>query len=113
MRMTLAILTLLSLAALPALAQTPDAPAAVTVAAAESPAPSPSNTEEPTPEADACPSAQELLGTPVAPIEVALPPCSSYQGGSCSTPTTKLRCQWAPYEPGLCVCGSDHIWHCG
>jgi hypothetical protein len=111
--MTLVVLALLSLAALPLLAQAPDHQAAVTVTATESLPSSPSNTEEPAPEADACPSTQELLGTPLAPIEVSLPSCSAYNGTYCSTPTTKVRCLWAPYEPGLCVCQYSHVWLCG
>lgn len=50
---------------------------------------------------------------PWGPITTSLTSCQSRQGGSCSTPGTKVRCQWAPFEPGLCVCSSSHIWVCG
>jgi hypothetical protein len=39
--------------------------------------------------------------------------CGSKNGTYCSTPFTKIRCMWAPYEPGICVCQSNNTWLCG
>ena len=39
--------------------------------------------------------------------------CWAYDGQACSTPGGRFRCMWQPYEPGMCGCGSDYIWHCG
>ncbi len=42
-----------------------------------------------------------------------LPSCGNYDGNACSTPGTSFRCQWQPYEPGRCFCGSNKVWTCG
>lgn len=43
----------------------------------------------------------------------ALPNCGFYDGQACSTPGHTLRCQWAPFEPGLCFCTTALVWTCG
>lgn len=56
-------------------------------------------------------SDSESLDSQVTPMT--LPSCWNYEGNSCSTPGTSVKCQWQQFEPGRCACGSDHIWHCG
>ena len=49
------------------------------------------------------------------PVQLAagLPSCWNYEGNYCSTVGTTVRCQWQPYEPGRCGCGSNNVWICG
>ncbi len=49
----------------------------------------------------------------LAPEAVLVANCGTYDGTSCATPGSRLRCQWAPLEPGLCFCTVEHIWACG
>lgn len=108
MRNTLIALAVLSILALPAAAQ-------VTPADAEAPAPAVVEAPAPAPEeargvdADAVP---ELTGTPVEATPQALPSCWNYEGNYCSTPGTRVRCQWIQYEPGICVCQQNNTWNC-
>lgn len=39
--------------------------------------------------------------------------CWVFDGQACSTPGTRVRCMWQPYEPGMCGCRSDYLWYCG
>ena len=57
------------------------------------------------------PAVFESLGQDV--VLTVLPSCFSVEGTSCSIPGTLKRCQWQPGEPELCVCQSNHTWHCG
>ncbi len=43
----------------------------------------------------------------------ALPSCWLYEGNACTVPGTRLRCQWAPFEPGICFCTTVLVWTCG
>ena len=53
-------------------------------------------------------TAAEDVDEPVAQTS-----CSSLDGTACSAPGFLVRCEWAPGEPGVCVCGSDGFWNCG
>ncbi len=48
-----------------------------------------------------------------APEAIQVASCATYDGTSCTTPGARLRCQWAPLEPGLCFCTFEHLWACG
>lgn len=102
MRKTLMALAVLSLLALPVLAQAPTT----------DPAPAAPAQVAPDVTTDATPSltpAENLFGA----VAQSLPSCWNYSGYSCSTPGTKVRCQWIPTEPGICVCQSSYVWLCG
>lgn len=45
------------------------------------------------------------------PEQKSLPNCGSFNGTPCSG-SHHFRCQWAPYEPGICVC-NDGTYSCG
>ena len=108
MRMTLMALAVLSILALPAAAQAAPTDGEAPAPAAEAaPAPAPEATAGV--EADAAPA---LNSTPVEAAPQALPSCWNYEGNACSTPGTRVRCQWVQYEPGICVCQENHTWNC-
>lgn len=56
----------------------------------------------------------QLARPQAQPIQLvaALASCWNFDGNSCSTPTTRIRCQWQPYEPGICVCQGNNTWIC-
>ncbi len=106
MRKTLMALAVLSILALPAAAQ---------AAPADMEAPAPATEAAPAPEATAgveAVAAPERTGTPVEAAPQSLPSCWNYEGNSCSTPGTRIRCQWIQYEPGICVCQQNYTWNC-
>jgi hypothetical protein len=72
----------------------------------------PAATPQPQP-APAVEALADLVSPAAATAPAALPNCGNYEGNACTTPGAKVRCQWAPYEPGLCFCNSAHIWVCG
>jgi len=102
MRKTLLALAILSLMTLPALAQAPTAEAApeTLVQAA------PELTAEMTPALTPAENAFEA-------IPQALPSCWNFEGNACSSPGVHVRCQWYPYELGICVCQQSYVWLCG
>jgi len=102
MRKTLMALAVLSLITLPALAQVPTT----------DPAPAPPAQVAPEVTAETTPALTPAENGFEA-IPQALPSCWNYQGNSCSTPGTHVRCQWIQYEPGICVCSQSYIWNCG
>lgn len=57
----------------------------------------------------------EAVLTPqaVQPAPTAVPYCGAYDGNPCTSPGARFRCQWIPTEPGICVCTSAYVWHCG
>ncbi len=44
---------------------------------------------------------------------MALPSCGNFDGTACSTVGDRFRCEWVPFEPGLCRCTSTLVWRCG
>lgn len=113
MRKTLMALAVLSLMTLPAWAQA--APGAT-----EAPIPAPTADPAPAPPSQVAPEVTTETTPALAPfangfeaIPQTLPSCRNYEGTFCSTPGTKVRCQWIQFEPGICVCSQDHIWNCG
>jgi len=102
MRKTLMVLAVLSLMTLPALAQAPTAD--------QAPAPSVQVTPEVTAEMT---PALTPVENGLEAIPQSLPSCWNFDGNACSTPGTHVRCQWIPYEPGICVCQQSYVWLCG
>jgi len=119
MKKTLTVLALLSMAALPALAQAPvpsgdDSPEGNRIDEAASATASVLATDPQEPLADpiegaVAPGAEGAF----EPLPTALPPCSLIVGTACTPPGSTAWCQWRPGEPELCTCESDGVWHCG
>jgi hypothetical protein len=70
----------------------------------------PSQAKAPAPPAEAG-IALPPLAAPQTPA--ALPNCGLYDGNACNAPGARVRCQWAPFEPGLCFCTNAFVWACG